>query len=148
MPTEQKRLASTSDSYPVLGDLRDYPRVNELDLVKSPDNYRYKPVCLDEMIVFDVHQDRGVTTFGIQSSSDDATVSGTVVYAGTIPYLANNFSLILGGYVIGTEADLKISSSSRPVILMQRYHSYNPSGMFNNFTVGDESTKKCKLPGG
>ncbi len=100
------------------------------------------------MIVFDVHQDRGVTTFGIQSSSDDATVSGTVVYAETIPDLANDFSIILGGYVVGTEAELKISSSSRPVILMQRYHSYNPGGMFNNFTVGDESTKQWELPGG
>ncbi len=74
MPTEQRSLTPTSNSYPVLGDLRDYPWVNELDLVKSP---------------------------------DDATMRGTVVYAGTIPDLADNFSIILGGYVVGTEADLR-----------------------------------------
>jgi hypothetical protein len=145
-PTEQQTPAPTPNPYPVLGDLREYPWVDELDLAKRPDDYKNKPVCLDEMRVFGVREERGVTTFGIQSGSDNSTVIGTVVYVGTIPDLVDSFSIIFGGYVVGTEADLNISSSSRPVILMQRFHSYSPAGMFNNYTVGDESAKKCNPP--
>jgi hypothetical protein len=143
-PTELQTPAPKPNPYPVLGDLQEYPWVSELDLVKRPDYYKNKPVCLDEMTVFGVREDRGVTTFGIQSSSGNSTVSGTVIYAGTILQLVDSVSIILGGYVVGTEADLNISSSSRPVILMQRFHAYGPDGMFSNYTVGDESAKKCK----
>ena len=44
---------------------------------------------------------------------------GTVVYPGSMTRFVDDWMVSIGGYVLGTESDLGISTSSSPVILMQ-----------------------------
>jgi hypothetical protein len=142
-PTKTPRKP-TPIPYPILKSLRDYPWVNELDLIKRSSYYKNESICLDEMRVFNVLEDQGTTVFMIQSENGSYPVVGTVYYDGTIPDLLDDFNIIIGGYVIGTESELNISSSSRPVILMQRYHWFSSNNQFHDFTNGDGDIEKCK----
>ena len=106
--------------WPKLPSLRSYPTVNSLDLLKRPSFYKDSPICLASMRAYDVHEDEdGITTFKIQRSHDPYAVIGTVVYPGSMTRFVDDWMVSIGGYVLGTESDLGISTSSSPVILMQ-----------------------------
>jgi hypothetical protein len=114
IPTEKK------DPWPALPSLSSYPLVSGLDLLKRPFDYKDKTVCLLYEIASNVTEDEnGTTTFTIQDSDSD-TVIGTVFYPGSMKEFVDDWMVSIGGYVVGTESDLGVSSSFRPVIMMQQ----------------------------
>ena len=132
----------TPNQWSELSSMKSYPEVEGLDLVKRAYYYEDKPICLFGMTAFDVQEDRNGTMFMIQNSgtwrtSGDYSIIGTVYYPGHLTGLVDNWLISLGGYVIGTEADMNISSSSRPVILMQRGAYYSPNFGKSYSTHGD-----------
>ena len=143
-PTKWVAPTSTPNPWPILGGLRSYPWVNELDLVKRPGYYKNKPICLDKITIFNVREDQSGTTFRIQSSTGNYTVVGTAYYAGAMPDLFDNYSIIIGGYVVGTESDLNISSLSLPVVVVQKFHWVSSDYQFQNYTIGDGDVSQCK----
>lgn len=131
-PTEARKSLPATRPYPTptlrhelwwpeLPSLSSYPTVSGLDLLKRPSFYKDSPVCLVLMTVFNAQEDEnGNTTFMIQETRSPYSVIGAVVYPGPMTGLVDGRIISIGGYVLGTESDLGISTSSRPVILMQQ----------------------------
>ena len=141
-PSTKRSPTSTPNPWPELSGMKAYPEVEGLDLVKRAYYYKDKPICLFGMTAFNVREDRNGTTFMIQNSgtwrtSGDFSIIGTVYYPGSLTGLVDNWLISLSGYVVGTEADLNISSSSRPAILMQRGAYYDPDFSKSYSTHGD-----------
>jgi hypothetical protein len=112
-PTPTPRL-------PILSRLNLYPGVDPLELVKRAYAYRNKPVCIDQLMVFDVQESSDGTTFMIQSQRSPFPVIGTAFYPGKMPGFVDGAYIIIGGYVLGTESEFG-GNSSRPAVLVQRF---------------------------
>ncbi len=144
-PTERPAPTKTKEPWPELASISSYPSVDRLDLLKRAYYYKNQPICLSFVKVFDVHEEQNGTTFQIQEDSGSYSVIGTVYYPGSLTGLVEDWVFFtLGGYVMGTEADLNLSSSSRPVILMQRGVWIPPNLSSGGYsTIGDSLNDKC-----
>ncbi len=139
-----RSAASTQTAkWPRLDNIHSYPYIEPLELLKRADVYKGQPVCA-RGTVFYVRKSGKGTLFGLQAGQTDRfSVFGTVYYPGSIPGLVDDDFIVAAGYVLGTEEEEGLASSSDSVILLQRYRWMNLKTQEYGSTPGDSSVRNC-----